>query len=119
MQRIKRSRRVGDAVREEIARILLRDLKDPRVGFVTVTDVALSDDLRYAKIFYTVYGGTAEREKSAKGLESARGFIRTELGRRIRLKYVPDISFVFDPSIEYGNTMDSLLDSLHRGGENT
>ncbi|RLB07474.1 MAG: 30S ribosome-binding factor RbfA [Deltaproteobacteria bacterium] len=107
--RFKRSEKVGDLIREEVSQILIRELKDPRIGFITITRVAVSDDLRAAKIYYSVFGGEREKEESFKGLESAKGYIKRELGRRVRLKYMPDITFVFDDSLEYSSHIEELL----------
>lgn len=107
-------------IREEISQIFLRELKDPRIGFITITKVALSDDLRVAKVYYSVFGGEQEKEESFQGLESAKGYIKRELGRRIRLKYMPDISFMFDDSFEYGEHIEELLRGVkHSDGEHT
>jgi len=100
---------VGDQIRQEISDMLLRELKDPRIGFVTITKVAVSDDLRQAKVYYSVFGGEQEKEDSLQGLESATGYIKRELGRRMRLKYMPDITFFFDDSLEYGARIEKLL----------
>jgi ribosome-binding factor A len=109
MIRFKRSEKVGDLIRKEISQILLEGLKDPRIGFVTITKVSLSDDLRIAKVYYSVFGGEREREESYEGLESATGYIKRELGRRVRLKYMPEITFLFDDSLEYGAHIEELL----------
>jgi ribosome-binding factor A len=108
MLRYKRSVRVGDLMREEIADILMHKVKDPRIGFLTVTGVDLSDDLRYAKVFVSIYKDE-EREATLKGIETAKGFIRRELGKRMRLKFVPELVFRLDKSIEYGDKIDRLL----------
>jgi ribosome-binding factor A len=109
MMRGKRSDKVGDQMREEISEILLKELKDPRIGFVTITKVAVTDDLRQAKVYYSVFGGEQEKEDSFQGLESATGYIKRELGRRMRLKYMPEITFLFDDSLEYGAHNEELL----------
>jgi ribosome-binding factor A len=109
MMRFKRSEKVADLIREEISQILLRELKDPRIGFVTITKVAVSDDLRVAKVYYSIFGGEQEKEESYEGLESAKGYIKRELGRRVRLKYMPEVSFIFDDSLEYGEHIEELL----------
>ncbi len=96
-------------MREEISEILLKELKDPRIGFVTITKVAVTDDLRQAKVYYSVFGGEQEKEDSLQGLESATGYIKRELGRRMRLKYMPEITFFFDDSLEYGAHIEELL----------
>jgi ribosome-binding factor A len=113
----KRSDKVGDQMREEISEILLKDLKDPRIGFVTITKVAVSDDLRQAKVYYSVFGGEQEKEDSFQGLESATGYIKRELGRRMRLKYMPEIAFLFDDSLEYGAHIEELLRDVKDTGE--
>jgi ribosome-binding factor A len=117
MMRFKRSEKVGDQIREEISQILLRELKDPRIGFVTITTVAVSDDLRTAKVYYSVFGGEQDKEESYKGLESAKGYIKRELGRRMRLKYMPEIIFMFDDSLEYGEHIEELLRDVKDSGE--
>ncbi len=96
-------------MRGEISEILLKGLKDPRIGFVTITKVAVTDDLRQAKVFYSVFGGEKEKGDSFQGLESATGYIKRELGRRMRLKYMPEITFHFDDSLEYGAHIEELL----------
>ena len=117
MMRVKRSTKVADLIRKEVSQIFIRELKDPRIGFITVTKVDVSDDLRIAKIYYSVFGGTAEREESYRGLESAKGYIKRELGRRVKLKYMPEIMFVFDESLEYGSHIEELLRGLKVQGE--
>ena len=109
MMKGKRADKVGDQIRVEISDILLKDLKDPRIGFVTITKVAVSDDLRQAKVYYSVFGGEQAKEDSEQGLESATGYIKRELGRRMRLKYMPEITFHFDDSLEYGAHIEELL----------
>ena len=109
MMRFKRSEKVGDLIRKEISQILLGELKDPRIGFVTITKVAVSDDLKSAKVYYSVFGGEDQKEESYQGLESAKGYIKRELGRRVRLKYMPEIRFLFDDSLEYGEHIEGLL----------
>lgn len=108
MPRYKRSERVGDLMREEIADILMHQAKDPRLGFITVTGVELSDDLRHAKVFVSIYK-EEERERTLRALERARGFIRSELGKRMRLRFIPEITFRLDRSVEYGAMIDRLL----------
>jgi len=97
--------------------MLLRTLKDPRIGFVTITRVAVSEDCRLAKIYFSVTGTPAERERSTEGLNSAKGYVRRELGRRMRLKYTPDITFQFDPSIEYAIHIGEVIEQLKQEGE--
>ncbi len=106
----KRAERVRDQMKEEIADILMRKIKDPRIGFVTVTDVEIADDLRNAKVFVSVYGG--DKAKTLEGLESAAAFIRSELGRRMRMKFVPELLFRFDNTVEQGAHIMELLRTL-------
>lgn len=106
----KRSVRVGDQMKQEIADILMRKIKDPRIGFVTVTDVELSDDLRNAKVFVSVYGG--DKEETFKGLTSASAFIRSELGRRMSMRSVPEILFRYDATVEQGAHIMELLHEI-------
>jgi ribosome-binding factor A len=106
----KRAERISDQMKQEIADILMRKIKDPRIGFVTVTDVEVADDLRNAKVFISVYGG--DKEDSLKGLKSATPFIRSELGKRMRMRFVPEILFRFDASVEQGAHIMELLRAI-------
>jgi ribosome-binding factor A len=113
----KRSERVADLIQREVAEMLVKSIKDPRIGFVTITKVTVSEDCRFAKVYFSVAGTPAERESSGKGLDSAKGYVRKELGRRLRLRYTPEIVFQFDPSIEYAIHMEEVIRSIHRGEE--
>ncbi len=115
-----RADQVGEQVREEIMSIIRRDLKDPRIGFVSITAVRMSPDLRQARVRVSVLGNEDERQASLKGLTSARGLIRHELGRRLQnLKYSPELRFEIDPSIEYSVHISELLKEVlpHGDGE--
>jgi ribosome-binding factor A len=109
----KRAERVADLIHKEISEMLVRSIKDPRIGFVTITRVTVSDDIRLAKVYFSVTGDQEERERSMTGLNSARGYVRKELGRRMRLKHTPDITFHFDPSIEYAIHIAEVIHQLH------
>jgi len=111
----KRAERVSDQMKQEIADILMRKIKDPRIGFVTVTDVEVADDLRNAKVFVSVYG--ADKAATLKGHESASSFIRSELGRRMRMKFVPEILFRYDDSVERGAHINELLHDIEEKDE--
>ncbi len=100
-------------IQEEISRILQMDVKDPRVKFVTVTNVKLSDDLREARILISILGEQAERDAVLSGLQRATGYIRGELGRRLKLRYTPVITFTFDDSWAQQERILDLLDSIH------
>ncbi len=111
-----RSKRVGDRIREEISDLLLRKVKDPRIGFVTITGVEVSRDLRAAKVFYSVLGEPEDRQRAADGLASAMGFIKWELGARLQLKFMPEIVFAYDPSMDYADRIERLLMEIRRDG---
>ena len=112
----KRSDRVADQLQREIADLVFRRVKDPRVAGVTITDVDVTPDLHLAKIYYCVMGPPSEDEKHnvAQGLEKARGFIRQQLGKRLRMRYLPQIEFHYDNSFDYGDKMDRLLKELEQ-----
>lgn len=108
----KRTQRVADQVLHEVAQILQREVKDPRVGFVTLTGAKVSPDLHYAWLYYTVFGEEGVRRETSKGLESATPYIRRELGRRLRLKATPELRFEFDESVERGLRMEELFQGI-------
>ena len=108
-----RVQKVGETIQKEISALLLRGLKDPRIGFVTITGVEMTPDLHLARVYYSVIGDEAARRSSAAGLKSSIPFIRSQLGKHLHMKYVPDLLFQYDTSIEYGNRIESLLRDLH------
>ncbi|MDI6871588.1 MAG: 30S ribosome-binding factor RbfA [Bacillota bacterium] len=110
-----RAERLADQARIEISAIL-RKMKDPRVGFVSVTEVEVSPDLRHLKVFVSILGREEERERTMAALEHARGFVRTELGNRIRLRHTPEVVFKYDPSLERGSRVVELLSQIRDGG---
>ncbi|MEE2710474.1 MAG: 30S ribosome-binding factor RbfA [Gemmatimonadota bacterium] len=97
----RRVERVSDLIKQQVSNIIRNDLKDPRVGFITVTSVDLSRDLRHAKVFISVMGSDEDRSKSLEGLERASGFIRSRLGNMIRIRHIPELLFRHDDSYEY------------------
>ncbi len=107
-----RANRVAEQMKKEISDIVNNKIKDPRIGFLTITDVEVTGDLQQAKVFFSVLGDESEREASLLGLNKATGFIRSEIGRRIRLRKVPEINFEYDVAHEYGNHIDALLRNL-------
>jgi ribosome-binding factor A len=117
----KRSEKVAEAVHEFISELLIKGLKDPRIGFVTITGVKVTDDLHLATVYFSVVGSEDEKKSTEAGLNSAKGFIRKELGRNMRLRYVPDIVFKYDISLDYGNRIESILDeiSMTKGSDDT
>jgi ribosome-binding factor A len=108
-----RADRVADQIRMEVADILMRKIKDPRVRSVTVTDVELTNDLRIARVFVTAMGTDAETKDVFAGLAKASGFVRSELGRRLTLRYLPEVVFMKDISGPRGDRVLELLDQIH------
>ncbi|WP_406678422.1 30S ribosome-binding factor RbfA [Moorella sp. ACPs] len=106
-----RVERVAEQMKKEIAQILRDELKDPRLeaGLVTVTGVELSNDLHYAKVYVSIYGDEAQKSEVMEGLARATSFVRREIGRRLKLRYTPEITFKFDASIEHGDHINRLL----------
>ncbi len=105
-----RADQVGEQVREEIMSIIRRELKDPRIGFVSITSVRMSPDLRQARVHVSVLGKPEQQKESIRGLVSAKGLIRHELGRRLQnLKFSPELRFELDSSIEYAVHISELL----------
>jgi ribosome-binding factor A len=112
-----RATRVGEQMKKELGEIIGRKIKDPRIGFVTVTDVEVTGDLQQAKVFISVLGDEEQRQNTLKGLAKAKGFIRSEIGQRIRLRKTPEITFEFDESVDYGNRIESLLAELNKSSQ--
>ncbi|MEN6440145.1 MAG: 30S ribosome-binding factor RbfA [Syntrophobacter sp.] len=113
----KRSDRVADLLQQEIAELVLRRVKDPRLENITITGVKVTPDLQHARVFYCVMAGTAgeqAKQDAAAGLEKAKGFIRQELGKRLRLRYVPQLGFEYDTSFEYGDRIERLLKDISK-----
>ena len=107
-----RSHRVGDQVLKEVSDLLLKKVKDPRLKRVTLTDVSVSKDLRRARVYYSIFGTGEERKLAQEGFESAKGYIRREIGERLQLRYVPEMRFEYDSSLEYGQKMERILEEL-------
>jgi ribosome-binding factor A len=111
----KRSERLGELILAEISDLLTRGIKDPRIGFVTLTRVEMSDDLRHAKVFVSIIGAEPEKARTLQGLSSATGYIRRHLGRALHLRYTPEIAFLVDDSLEHGAKIAQILRQLHAG----
>lgn len=109
---VERVRKVEIAIQKELGEILQREIKDPRIGFVTVTKVKVTPDLRIANIYISIYDSDEEKEQSIKGLESAKKYIRSLLGKRLDLKFTPEIKFFFDESIEEGIRISKLISEI-------
>ncbi len=108
-----RANRVGEQMKKELTDIIGRKLKDPRIGFVTVTDVRVTGDLQQATVYVSVLGNEEQKEKTLIGLSKATGFIRSEIGKRIRLRITPEITFEWDESLEYGQRIETLIHQIH------
>src|SRR5690348_11978279 len=111
-----RMRRVNESVRQVLSEAL-PELKDPRIGFVTVTGVETSPDLRQARVFVSVLGGERKREASLRALAAAHGVLQARLSRELRLKRTPQLAFEYDPSVERGVRMARLIDELAPGDD--
>lgn len=109
-----RSERVGEQLKKEISEIINQKLKNPNVGFVTVTEVEVTGDLSLASVYVTVLGEEKARKKSLEGLEKSKGFIKSEIAHRMDLRIVPDLKFKYDESIDYGNKIERMIAELNR-----
>jgi len=110
----RRAERLAEEIREQVARMIASDLKDPRLGFVTVTRVELAHDLGHARIHVGVLGSEAEREKSLSALRQASGFVRRELGKRLRIRHTPEVDFRYDKGLDATDRVARLLDEERR-----
>jgi ribosome-binding factor A len=109
-----RSERVQEAIRQEISKIVHFEMKDPRLGFITITRVELTKDLRYARVYFSVLGSEKERALTLKGLNSARGYIKGLIADRIKLRFTPEISFRIDESLGHVRHIEDILDKLKK-----
>ena len=109
MTTFKRAERVAERIMSEVSDILIREVSDPRIKQMTITGVKVSDDLRSAKIFFVEMGQDTCRPETQQALQKATGFLRRELGKRLELRYVPEIVFFADPSFAYGSRIDTLI----------
>ena len=109
----KRSERVASLIKHELASVLAQGVRDPRIGFVTITDVKVSDDLKYARVFYSVLGPDANQEETAKGLQRACGFLQRDIANTLKLRFTPHLSFVQDSSLDEGMKIDGILRKIH------
>jgi len=108
----KRALKVGDEILKGIALLLLLDVKDPRVQDVTLTGVRLTNDLKTARVYFSVIGGSDVIQSAQSGLDSAKGFIKRQIGLKLSLRYVPEITFEHDPTLAQGSEMEKLFESL-------
>lgn len=106
-----RPRRVAEQIQRELAELLRLEVKDPRVGMITLTDVEVSGDYAHAKVFFTLLGDETRIKEALKGLQSAAGFLRSEVAHRMKLRVMPQLHFIHDTSIENGMRLDQLIDA--------
>ena len=112
-----RPERLAEAIKKEISELLREELKDPRIGFASITSVEVSRDLRYANVFVSVLGESEQQKITVETLQGAQGFIRGELGKRIRLRYTPEINFTLDQSISHGSRIIALMKKVRAKDE--
>jgi ribosome-binding factor A len=105
-----RTLRIADQIQRELADLVLNELKDPRIGMITLTGVEVSQDYAHAKVFYTTLRSQSDNFLVAKGLENAAGFLRSHLSHRIKLRVIPQLHFIYDESIERGMRLSQLID---------
>jgi ribosome-binding factor A len=109
----KRSTRVAELLREVISEIITTQLKDPAVGRITITRVKLSDDLKNARIFFSMLGNAQQRQSAIDGLKRAAGFLRAETARKISLRHAPELQFTYDDTLDYVENIENLLKQIH------
>lgn len=114
-----RPERVQEALRQEISLIVQTEIKDPRLGFITITKVDLTKDLRYARVYFSVLGKNADKNKALKGLNSAKGYIKGLVADRIKLRFMPEISFKIDDTLEHTQHIYELLNRMEKPREET
>jgi len=109
---VKRSDKVAEAIHKIVSELLIKGLKDPRIGFVTITGVKLTTDMRQSTVYFTVIGSDEEKKNTETGLNSARGFIRKEMGQALKMRFTPEIQFKYDTSVDYGLHIESILKEI-------
>lgn len=109
-----RGQRVAEQIRRELAELIRLEVKDPRVGFISLTDVELSADFAHAKVFFSSMGGEEGLAEILHGLRRASGFLRRELGKRVRIHTLPELHFIYDSSLEQGSRLSALIDEAVR-----
>jgi len=111
----KRAHKLGQIIQKELGRMLQEELKDPRIGFVTITEVRPTPDLRHAKVFVSVYDDAEVRSESVAALQSAAGFIKRELGQVLRTRFVPELEFVLDDGLDRAQRLEDVMSAIHAG----
>ncbi|MFA5059915.1 MAG: 30S ribosome-binding factor RbfA [Candidatus Omnitrophota bacterium] len=104
--------RINESVKREVSDIVQKEVKDPRLKFVTIMQAEVSRDLQHAKIYFSVFGDNSKIDSAQQGLDSAKGFIRKLVGQRVRMRYTPDIDFIFDESVSYGAHIEEIIEKI-------
>ena len=112
-----RADRVSGLIQEVLSELLKKKIRDPRLAMATITSVKMSRDLKLARIYFTIYGDSEKSKAAAQGFESALGFIKRSLARRLGLRYMPNLKFFYDESFEYGSHIDQLLEKISTENE--
>jgi ribosome-binding factor A len=110
--------RVQEAIRQEVSKIVQGEIKDPRIGFITITKVELAKDLRYAKIFFSILGEDKDKKLALKGLNNAKGYIKGLVADRVKLRFMPDIAFAIDESLEHTKHIYDILEQIKKEKSN-
>ena len=113
----RRQRRVSELIHRELSVLLLREVRDPRLADITITEVKVTPDLQIARIYFSILGDAEQAKETAMALESAKGYLRTQLASRVRLRLAPELVFQLDHSVEYGRRIDELLAQIAEGHE--
>jgi len=113
MPRSYRIERINDAIKELLSELLCRKIKDPRIGFITITSVRIAQDLSSARVYYTVMGSDEDRANTLQGLESARNFMRKTVGQELKLRYAPELRFIYDDSLDKAIAIEDAIKKMH------
>lgn len=112
---VERINRISEEVKRELSDIIMNDLKDPRItGMISIVNLKVTRDLRYAKVYISIYGSDEDKKNAIDGLRNAAGFLRKEIGRRVQLRYTPELIFEMDDSIEQGIYISNLIEKLNK-----
>lgn len=106
--------RLARQIQKELSMMLLNDIKDTKIGYITVTDVRLTNDLSYAYIYFTIIGGKDRIEVALDGLNRAKGYMKNEIAKKVKMRKVPEFIFKYDESLEYGNKIGKIIDNLDK-----
>lgn len=116
---LRRAERVGGLIQKELSDLLVAKIKDPRLALVTITKVAITDDLRSARVYFSVVEGQERRQDALAGFESAAGYLKRKLGRRLALRRVPELKFAYDKSFDHAAAMDRIFETIHHESQST